>query len=188
MKIAEVKTALKVGEILIDEKRYSGSRYVYYEHGLKINYDKNFPNETKTKQLSIVYFFVVNGVIYKIGQSSGKSGIAGCIGFFLKSGQDDPGINRFTISWKIREELKKGNKVELYMISQPGFAIKVPGLFGLKEVVAVSPSKAMEQRCIDDYKEKEEQYPKWNYQENAIPIEEDITKAFGQYKIDRKNK
>jgi hypothetical protein len=43
--------------------------------------------------------------------ASAKNGIAGCISFYLKSGQDDPGINRFSINIFIREEIRKGNKV-----------------------------------------------------------------------------
>jgi len=187
MNIKQVKDAVIVGEIRVGDKKYAGSKHVYYDYALEILYDGGFHNSLKRKELSILYFFVVNKIIYKIGQSSGKSGIDGCIGFYLKSGQDDPGINRFAINWKIREELKNNNKVELYMIYQEGFKMKVPGLFSPKEVFAVPSAKAMEQHCINQYKEKEQKYPKWNYQEDGRPLPADITKAFGQYKIDRKN-
>ena len=188
MNIKEVKKAIRVGEIRVGNKKYTGSKYVYYDYALELLYDQEFNNDLKRKELSIVYFFVVNGIIYKIGQSSGKNGIEGCIGFYLKSGQDDPGMNRFAINWLIREKLIENKKVEIYMLFQIGFKMKVSGLFTSKEVFAVTPSKAMEQNCIDQYKGEEKKYPNWNYQEDGTPLPEDITRAFGQYKIDRKDK
>ena len=188
MKIHKVKNAIKVGKIIISQKKYTGSKYVLYKYPLKLIYDHDFDKKLRKKELSIVYFFVVNRIIYKIGQSSGKSGIEGCIGFYLKSGQDDPGLNRFSINWMIREELKKKNKVEVYMLYQQGFKMVVNGLFNSKEVFAVNPAKAMEQHCVEEYMALEKKNPIWNYQEAGEPLPDNITKAFGQYKIDRKEK
>ena len=56
-------------------------KHVLYDYKLICLYDKNFPKELKYKELYLVYFIVVDEEIYKIGKSSGKSGISGCFKF-----------------------------------------------------------------------------------------------------------
>jgi hypothetical protein len=188
MLISEIPTSIRVGEIVFGTEYYTGEKHVFHKTKLILNYDNNFPKYLKSKQVSLVYLFCVNEEIFKIGQSSSKSGIQGCMNFYLNAGQDDPGINRFAINWFIREELNKGNKVEVYMIYMEPIKIKVPGLFNFKEVEVPVSAKGIEENCLSEYSDIENKYPKWNYQESNVGLPDIIHEAFGQYKIDRKKK
>jgi hypothetical protein len=183
MKIGLVKNALRIGEIKNGTKAYAGKKYVYYKFALELVYDKHFPKEFKRKHLTLVYIFTVNGVIYKIGQSSGKSGISGCIGFYLIAGQEDPGINRFSINWFIRKELKNKNKVEVYMVYMDLIKAVVPGLNKDVEIMVPISAKGMEEIFMEQYNELTNSYPVWNYQETGKPLPSDIHIAFGKYKV-----
>jgi hypothetical protein len=188
MKIIDVPTAIRVGEIVHGTEIYSGPKHVFHKTKLTLNYDSNFPKKLKTKHVSLVYILCVNEEIYKIGQSSTKSGIQGCMNFYLNAGQDDPGINRFAINWFMREELDKGNKVEVYMIYMEPIVVEVPGLFKSNQVVVPVSAKGIEENCLSQYNIIEDCYPKWNYQETGVSLPSNIHEAFGQYKIDRTSK
>ena len=183
MEISKANNCVKVGEIILGTDSYNGTSVVYHKNALQINYDPEFPLSMKKKQLSIVYLFTVNGVIYKIGQSSGKGGIEGCLNFYLKSGQDDPGINRFSINLFIRAELKKRNKVEVYMAYMDLIEVEVLGLTKNEIVEVPISAKGMEQIFMKQYHSKVKSYPKWNYQENGEPLPSSVAEAFGNYKI-----
>lgn len=188
MQITHVPNAIRVGEIVHSTKEYTGNRHVFYSTNLVLNYDSNLPKKLKTKHVSLVYILCVNEEIYKIGQSSTKSGIQGCMNFYLNAGQDDPGINRFAINWFMREELNNGNKVEVYMIYMDPIIVEVPGLFKSQQVNVPVSAKGIEETCLMEYNTIEGCYPQWNYQESGIPLPANIHEAFGQYKIDRKTK
>ena len=64
MNISEVKNAIRVGEIRVGNKKYAGSKHVYYDYALELLYDEDFDNDLKKKELSIVYFFVINNIIF----------------------------------------------------------------------------------------------------------------------------
>lgn len=181
MNISEVKNVVKVGEIVLGTKEYSGKSVVFHNKALDIIYDVNFPNQLKNKHLSLIYIFTVNGVIYKIGQSSCKTGISGCIGFYLKSGQDNPGINRFTINWFIRDEIKKGNKVEVHMVYMNLIKTEVPGLIESEICEVAISAKGMEELFLKQYHKREGHYPEWNYQESGKSLPSEISSAFGEY-------
>lgn len=188
MNIIDVPNAIRVGEIVHGTDEYAGPKHVLYQTKLVLNYDDNFPKKLKNKHVSLVYILCVNGEIYKIGQSSTKSGIQGCMGFYLNAGQDDPGINRFAINWFMRDELDKGNKVEVYMIYMEPITVEVPGLFKSETIVVPVSAKGIEENCISQYNTIEGCYPRWNYQETGVALPSEIHEAFGQYKIDRKTK
>ncbi len=188
MKITDVPNAIRVGEIVHGTQEYAGPKHVFHKTKLVLEYDSNFPKKLKTKHVSLVYILCVNEEIYKIGQSSTKSGIQGCMNFYLNAGQDDPGINRFAINWFMREELNQGKKVEVYMIYMEPIVVEVPGLFKSEQVVVPVSAKGIEENCLSQYNAIEGCYPKWNYQETGIPLPDTIHEAFGQYKIDRKIK
>ena len=185
MEIKNVKTCIKVGHIIISNKEYSGTSHVYHKKALELIYDSKFPTVLKSKHLSIIYLFTVNGVINKIGQSSAKNGISGCINFYLKSGQDDPGINRFSINIFIREEIGKGNKVEVYMAYMDLIRVEVPGLFKNEMIEVPISAKGMEDLFMRQFFNKEGRYPIWNYQENGEPLPSNVAASFGEYKIKR---
>lgn len=181
MKISEVKNAIRVGEIVLGSKQYKGKNYVFYDTALEFIYDENFPKKLKNKYVALIYIFVVNGVIYKFGQSSCKTGISGCIGFYLKSGQDDPGINRFAINWFIRDEIKKSNKVEVYMVYMDLIKTEVPGLFENEICEVAISAKGMEGLFLKQYFKHKGCYPEWNYQESGKSLPSEITSVFGEY-------
>jgi hypothetical protein len=185
MKISRVSTCIKVGRIVVGEDEYTGNRYVYHRHALELEYDSECPRDLRNRHLSIVYLFTVNGDIFKIGQSSGRSGIAGCMNFYLKSGQDDPGINRFAINNLIRDEISKGNVVNVYMTYMDLIKIEVPGLLrpGLVEVPI--SAKGMEALFMEQYFSEEGCFPPWNYQENGTPLPAKVSEAFGEYRTRR---
>jgi hypothetical protein len=186
MKINQVLNTIRVGEVIVNKSPYNGNRYVLYPNKLKLVYDKNFPKQLKRKHVSLIYFFVVNGIIYKIGQSSNKSGIDGCMSFYMSAGQDDPGINRFAINYLIRNELENGNLVEVYMKYVDTIQVTVEGLFMKKTIEVPISAKGMEEISISEYISMEGEFPKWNYQESSISLPIEIHELFGQYKINRK--
>ena len=151
MNISNVKTAIRVGKIIENPNIYQGDKYVLYQNSLKLIYDLNFPKELKSKQVSLIYFFVVDGNIVKIGQSSNRYGIQGCMNFYLIAGQDDPGLNRFAINYLIRKSLKNGSNVELYMKYQEPIKTKIEGMFGSKIIEVPVSAKAMEELSINEY-------------------------------------
>jgi len=185
MNITTAKNCIRVGQIVLGETDFKGNSYVLHRNALKLIYDENFPKHLKNEHLALVYLFVINNIIYKIGQSSAKNGIAGCMSFYLKSGQDDPGINRFFINLLIREELEKGNKVEVYMAYMMKEKKEVLGLTHNEIIDVAMNAKAIEEVFIAQYFQIEKKYPKWNHQENNEPIPSAITEAFGEYKIKR---
>lgn len=188
MHISDVPNAIRVGEISHGTTAYSGSMHVLYKTKLVMDYDTSFSKKLKRKHVSLVYIICVNGEIYKIGQSSTKTGIQGCMNFYLNAGTDDPGINRFAINWFMREELDKGNKIEVYMIYMEPIVVEVPGLFNSNQVSVPISAKGIEENCLMQYNTIEGCYPKWNYQETGVSLPNSIHEAFGQYKIDRKTK
>jgi hypothetical protein len=185
MKIINTNICTKVGVITLSEVEYNGGSYVYHKRALELIYEKDFPRELKRKHLSLIYIFTVNGEIKKIGQSSAKNGIAGCMNFYLKSGQDDPGINRFFINILIREEISKGNTVEVYMTYMDLVEVEVPGLTSNELIEVPISAKGMEELFMRQYYSQEKRYPVWNYQENGEPIPSEVAEAYGEYKIKR---
>jgi hypothetical protein len=170
MNITTAKNCIKVGQIVLGTTDYIGNSYVLHKNALKLIYDENFPKHLKNEHLALVYLFVINNIIYKIGQSSAKNGIAGCMSFYLKSGQDDPGSNRFFINLLIREELEKGNKVEVYMAYMDLIEVKVLGLTNNETIYVPISAKGIEEVFMKQYFQIENKYPKWNHQENNEPI------------------
>ena len=188
MQISHVPGVTRVGEITLNGKEYKGKKHVFYKRKLALDYDANFPKELKRKHVSLVYIFCVDGEIYKIGQSSCGTGIQGCMGFYLDSGTDDPGNNRFAMNLLIREKLTAGNKVEVYMIYMEPIEVEVPGLFKTEKMIVPVSAKGIEETCLSQYNAIEGCVPQWNFQENDDTIPDHIHEAFGQYKIDRKVK
>ena len=131
---------------------------------------------------SMVYFVCVDHIVYKIGQTSGKGGIKGCMNFYCCAGQDVPGANRFTINALIREELSKGNKVDIYMKYIEPITISVSGIDRLHTLVAPISAKALEQVHLTDYEERMGRLPAWNFQEAGLPVPPHINEQFASYR------
>jgi hypothetical protein len=181
MDIKTIKNTIRVGQIVLGSKDFKGKQPVYHRKALELIYDKNFPRELKNKHVSIIYIFTVNSTIYKIGQSSGEKGISSCMNFYLKSGQDNPGINRFTINAFIRDEIKKGNVVEVYMVYMDLIEVKVRGLNKDETIQVPVSAKGMEGVFMKQYKSLMGKYPQWNYQENKMALPAKVSEDFAAY-------
>lgn len=173
MKIQEVKTAKKVGEFELRNDNTPNKIKVKYQ-------TSDFPDNELKEDTPRVYLIVSDQEIKKIGGSASKGGIKATMSFYENAMQGSPGRPRFIIHRLIEEELKKGKKVELYMITSPKVKAKVAGLFGYEEV-EVASFKEMEDKCKQDYFNKEKKYPEWNFQENGESYPPDIEKEFMEY-------
>ena len=188
MKISFISSAIRVGYITENPNIYKGNKYVLYLNKLKLIYDSNFPKNLRRKQLSLVYFFVINGKIYKIGQSSSKTGINGCMNFYLSAGQDSSGPNRFAINYLVRECMKNGDKIEIYMEYEAPIKKQVKGIFSREEREVAPSAKDMEELFMKDFKSIENEYPLWNFQERSVIIPKEIQKIYENYKSNRNKK
>ena len=182
MKISHIKDAIYIGHIVNHEKAYTGQKPVFYSHKLKVNYSKHLEKGLADRHLSIVYFFCVNDQIYKIGQTSGKNGIKGCMNFYCGAGQDDPGPNRFTINALIREQLKLGNDVSVYIKFIEPITIPVPGINKVHEISVPVSAKGLEEVHLQDYREIMGSNPPWNFQESGTPVPTYINEQFAEYR------
>lgn len=186
MKILESSNIVKVGNFNLNGRKVKTNKYIKYEKTLGFEWDSKMTEKFKTKVLTIVYFIVVDDDIYKIGMTMGKGGIKSCLNFYLNAGTDDPGFNRFTINWLLRNELKKEKKVEVYMFWQEPIITKVKTIFSQVEVEILIDGKVLEKNCKEEYKLIHGKYPKWNYQENGEVIDKYISDEFSDYKLRRK--
>ena len=57
MNISNIQGTIRVGQIDISSKKYSGNKYVLYDYKLKLDYDKSLPKGLKNKHMAIIYFF-----------------------------------------------------------------------------------------------------------------------------------
>ena len=98
-----------------------------------------------------------------------------------------PGVPRFVCHLLIERALKKGSKVQLFMITSPRTLATVNGLFGSKKL-EIASFKEMEDLCKYDYYLKERKYPDWNFQENHKPYPPDLARKHNLYHQKRLNK
>lgn len=185
MNINDCPNAYYVGNITEGTKEYRGSKYVKYPCKLQMEYSPSLPPGLRKKHLSIVYFICVNDQINKIGQTSGKGGIEACMNFYCVAGQDDCGPNRFLINALIREELRKGNKVSVYMLYKEPVLHLVEGLTQTYENYVLISPKYLEEACLKDYRKKEGALPEWNFQEAGLPTPAHINEQFASYRKKR---
>lgn len=141
--------------------------------------------EDVTRHLSSVYFLLADDVIMKIGQTSDKNGIRGCMSWYCNAGFDSTGMPRFTCSWLIRELLDQGKRVEVALQSQEPMTIQTNGLFSSEYASVQLSAKAMEALCLKQFHDAEGRYPEWNFQERRAEIPSHIYTAYGNYKVRR---
>jgi hypothetical protein len=182
MNINNIDEAIFIGSIVDNPKSYSGNKHVHYSHKLMVNYSQNLPSGLVNRHLSIVYFVCVDDIVYKIGQTSGKGGIKACMSFYCGAGQDDCGPNRFTINALIREELSKGNKVDVYMKYIEPITISVSGIDRQHTLVVPISAKALEHAHLMDYEQRMGCLPAWNFQEAGHPVPAHINEQFASYR------
>lgn len=171
MKITDVKTAKKFGDFVLKQN---------HRNKIDITYLPNVPKQVLYNEIPRIYLFVVDGIIKKIGGSSGKGGIKSTMNFYVSSMTGSPGVPRFVLHLLITEALKNGSKVELYVITSPKVLATINGLFGSKQV-EIASFKEMEDFCKSDYYSVEHKYPDWNFQENHEPYPRRLAKKHNLY-------
>ncbi len=179
MKIEEVKTAIKIGDFILKKN---------HRNRIDIKYLENISKDVLIDNSPRIYLFIQDGIIKKIGGSSGKGGIKATMNFYVSAMTGSPGVPRFVLHLLIARELEKGSKIELYMITSPKVLATINGLFGSKKV-EIASFKEMEDFCKSDYFSREKRYPDWNFQENHEPYPTNLAKQHNQYHKKRlKNK
>lgn len=184
MKIKEVKTAFKVADAILDKKhairhiKFVFLDEIFDEHGKKIS--KSILRDDSGR----IYIIVSHGIIKKIGGSQCKGGIKTTMSFYQGGMQGGPSIRTFGIHLLIKEELEKGKKIEIYMITSKKIKMKVKGLFK-EEYMKASSFKEMEDKCKKDYKGVEGKLPPWNFQERGEVWRQDILRAHSEHNAKR---
>jgi hypothetical protein len=182
MNISSVQNVTFIGDIVESDKVYSGSKPVFYRRKLRVNYCNDLPRGFVNRHLSIVYFICINKEIYKIGQTSGKNGIKGCLSFYCGAGQDDPGSNRFTINALMREQLKKGNEISIYIKFMEPIEISLFGISKKHFVRVPISAKCLEEVHLEEYRSITGANPSWNFQESGNPTPAYINEQFASYR------
>lgn len=164
MHIDLVKTTIKVGDIILrnDES----------DNKIRVEWCENVPKYLLNDESGRVYLIVVNNLIMKIGGSIAKNGIKGTWSAYCNSLNGSPSVRSYGIHILIREELERGNRVELYLIISEKVQAPVKGLFGFVTKEIGYNFKEMENECKEDYFNIMGEYPPWNFQERnqAWPI------------------
>ena len=172
MKINKVNTAIKIGNFQLDNS--------HDRNHIKVEYDKKIKQSILKDKKGRVYLFTSNDEIFKIGGSASKGGIKTTLSFYTTSMTGSPGKPRYIIHKLIRDELKKGNQCEIWMITSPLASSKVSGLYKEKEL-EIAAYKEMEDYCKQDYLSSEKKYPIWNFQENNEPYPDNYSEDHVSY-------
>ena len=114
----------------------------------------------------------------KIGKSECRGGMKSTFSFYQSGLTGSPSIRSFGIHHLIKEEMSKGNKVEIYGIWSTPVKVKVPGLFETEEMEVTPSIHCMEDKCRKDYKKIMGDYPPWNFQERGAPWPEHILELY----------
>jgi hypothetical protein len=178
MNIKESKTAIKIGDFALRPN---------HRNKIDINYLPELDKKMLIDDSARIYLFVQDQIIKKIGGSASKGGIKSTISLYTTSMTGSPGVPRFVLHLLIEEALKKGSKVELYMITSPKVTATINGLFGSKKV-KIASFKEMENFCKSDYYSREGRHPDWNFQENHEPYPSRLARRHNLYHQKRLNK
>ena len=186
MKIKDVKTAFKVADVVLDKQhQFRRIQFVFLNDVTDEN-GKKISNSILKDNAGRIYLIVSGGVIMKIGGSQSKGGIKSTMSFYQGGMQGGPSIRTYGVHVLLKEELEKGNKVEIYMITSQKARMKVKGLFK-EEDLEVSSFKEMEDKCKEDYKSVEGYLPPWNFQERGEVWRQDILQAHSKHNSGRKS-
>jgi hypothetical protein len=176
MQISKVKNAIKVADALLN-----------HEDKLRFIWLSSASKEMLKDSSGRVYIFVIDGIIKKIGGSQAKGGIKSTMGNYSGGDIGDPGESRFVANYEIKEALRKGQKIEVFLITSTKVRASVKGLFD-SEMSDVAPFQEMESRCKNDYRSEIKRFPDWNYKENNERYPDHIKKAYVVYKNSRTSK
>ena len=184
MNIKEVKTAFKIADVVLDKQ--------HKQNHIKIDYLSELADEKGSKvgknilrdDAGRVYIIAVDGVIKKIGGSQSKGGIKATLSFYQSAMQGGPSLRSYGIHLLIKEALEKDKKVEIYLITSKSVRASVKGLFS-EERKNTNVFKEMEDKCKEDYKKIEGDFPEWNYQERAVPWPKNIHESYVKFLTQR---
>lgn len=179
MKIHEVRTARKAGSFVL---RQDGSPNL-----IRFERDPSFPESEFRARIPRVYLLVVDDEIYKIGGSLDRNGLRGTLSFYENARTGSPGPSRFVMHGLIANELRQGKEVSVWVITSPRARAQICGLFECVEG-EVTPYKEMEQKCLEDYRAREGQFPPWNFQERRESYPEDLYQEYLEYHRRRTNR
>ena len=184
MKISEFKNQEYVGYFVEHDKDIR-PKVVGTPHNWKRKLKLVTDHPLAKTHLSICYMIVVNGEIKKIGQTSGKDGILGCMSLYGAAGQDDPSISRFGVISLVREEMKNGNTVEVYFQYEEQKTLTIKGAIGDITVPVPISAKVIEDNCVEHYKEVSGVFPEWCFQENGQSWPLWVVESFTDYNSKR---
>jgi hypothetical protein len=157
MKINKAVNAKRVGQITLRPKN----------DGLGIEFDGKITKKELTDPTGRVYFIVVNGDIEKIGGSQDRGGIRGTIAAY-RSGWRFKMSMRSYCCWKyMRQQLMKGNLVEIYYMLAPMTTARVPTMRGWVEREIATDFHQIEEACLNEFFQSENRYPHLNIQEGG---------------------
>jgi len=180
MNIKEVKTAFKIADVVLDKEHKQNHIKIDFLNPLTDEEGNLIDNSILKNNSGRVYIIVVDGIIKKIGGSQSKGGIKATLSFYQSAMQGGPSLRSYGIHLLIKEELEKNKKVEIYLITSQSVKAPVKGLFS-EERKDTNVFKEMEDKCKEDYKSKEGDFPEWNYQERGVPWPKKIHESYVKF-------
>lgn len=176
----------KLGTLVVGDEKPKTTKFCEYDTKLKMIWCENIDKSLITELYAMVYYFVIDGIVFKIGRSSCQGGVKSMIDFYLNAGFDSTGQNRFIVNKLIREKLQEGCNVELYMTYEGPTKAEWTDPTGKKIIYDHLPDdQMMERRMLEIYKEMYDSYPQWNFQEAGQQIPKNITELHNNYKSKR---
>lgn len=180
MNIRDVKTAFKIADVVLDKE--------HQQNYIRIDYLPELVDEKgNTIEASIlrdnagrVYIITVDGVIKKIGGSQSKGGIKATLSFYQSAMQGGPSLRSYGIHLLIKQALEQGKTAEIYLIISKSVKAPVKGLFS-EEKKSTNVFKEMEDKCKEDFKRIERDFPEWNYQERGVPWPKKIHESYVKF-------
>src|SRR3989344_5490035 len=184
MNIKDVKTAFKIADVVLDKQHKQNHIKIDYLSKITDEKGRKFKENILIDDAGRVYIIAVDGVIKKIGGSQSKGGIKATLSFYQSAMQGGPSLRSYGIHLLIKEALEKGKKVEIYLITSKSVRASVKGLFSEKRK-DTNVFKEMEDKCKEDYKKIEGDFPEWNYQERAVPWPKNIHESYVKFLTQR---
>lgn len=184
MNIKDVKTSFKIADVVLDKKHKQNYIKINFLSELTDEKGKKLDKSILRDDAGRVYIIAVDGVIKKIGGSQSKGGIKATLSFYQSAMQGGPSLRSYGIHLLMKESLEKGKSVEIYLITSQSVKAPVKGLFS-EEKKSTNVFKEMEDKCKEDYKKREGDFPEWNYQERAVPWPKETHESYVKFLAER---
>jgi hypothetical protein len=157
MNIKDVNNAQKVADFILSST---------HEKKLKLVFSSTITKETLRNENGRVYFLTNNEEIKKIGGSQCKGGIQSTLASYLGGMYKNNSPRTYCVWNYIRQEIKKGNKIEAWVIIAPSVTALIPTMSGFIEKSVPIDFHEIETACVKEYLEKEKKFPFLNMQES----------------------